>query len=115
MPTNAKRAALALQPATFKSNEHFTTVRIATNRYGYKAIAPSGLTVAKRIIATKFSAARPATASEQLLSPSGSLTFPRSRIVGGKSIWRSDEVEAWLDALPVRTLKGDSAPDEKAG
>ena len=111
MPTNAKRAALALQPATFKSNEHFTTVRIATNRYGYKAIAPSGLTVAKRIIATKFSAARP----EQLLSPSGSLTFPRSRIVGGKSMWRSDEVEAWLDALPVRTLKGDSAPDEKAG
>ena len=34
-------------------------------------------------------------------------TFPRSRIVGGKSMWRSDEVQAWLDALPLRPLKGD--------
>jgi predicted DNA-binding transcriptional regulator AlpA len=42
-------------------------------------------------------------------------TFPRSRIVGGKSMWRSDEVEAWLDALPIRPLKGDSGPDEKTG
>src|SRR5262249_41049155 len=33
--------------------------------------------------------------------------FPRSRVAGGKSVWRSDEVEAWLAALPVRKLKGD--------
>ena len=33
--------------------------------------------------------------------------FPRSRIVGGKSMWLSTEVEAWLAALPVRKLKGD--------
>jgi predicted DNA-binding transcriptional regulator AlpA len=33
--------------------------------------------------------------------------FPRSRIVGGKSMWLSTEVEAWLVALPVRKLKGD--------
>jgi predicted DNA-binding transcriptional regulator AlpA len=33
--------------------------------------------------------------------------FPRSRIVGGKSMWLSTEVEAWLGALPVRKLKGD--------
>jgi predicted DNA-binding transcriptional regulator AlpA len=33
--------------------------------------------------------------------------FPRSRIVGGKSMWRSDEVAAWMSALPVRPLKGD--------
>jgi predicted DNA-binding transcriptional regulator AlpA len=39
-------------------------------------------------------------------------TFPRSRVVGGKSMWRSDEVQAWLDALPVRPLKGDSIPNE---
>jgi Prophage CP4-57 regulatory protein (AlpA) len=37
-------------------------------------------------------------------------TFPRSRVAGGKSVWRSDEVDAWLAALPVRKLKGD-APD----
>ena len=39
-------------------------------------------------------------------------TFPRSRVVGGKSMWRSDEVRTWLDALPVRPLKGD---DEAKG
>lgn len=33
--------------------------------------------------------------------------FPRSRIVGGKSMWRSDEVAAWMAALPIRPLKGD--------
>ncbi|MGO9631512.1 MAG: helix-turn-helix transcriptional regulator [Xanthobacteraceae bacterium] len=38
--------------------------------------------------------------------------FPRSRVVGGKSMWRSDEVQAWLEALPVRPLKGDSGRDE---
>jgi len=33
--------------------------------------------------------------------------FPRSRIVGGKSMWVSTEIEGWLAALPVRPLKGD--------
>ena len=35
-------------------------------------------------------------------------TFPRSRVAGGKSVWRSDEVDAWLGALPLRKLKGDT-------
>jgi predicted DNA-binding transcriptional regulator AlpA len=35
-------------------------------------------------------------------------TFPRSRVAGGRSVWRSDEVEAWLAGLPVRKLKGDN-------
>jgi predicted DNA-binding transcriptional regulator AlpA len=38
--------------------------------------------------------------------------FPRSRIVGGKSMWRSDEIDQWLNALPLRPLKGDE--DEAA-
>ena len=33
--------------------------------------------------------------------------FPRSRVVGGRSMWLSTEVEAWLAELPVRPLKGD--------
>ena len=37
--------------------------------------------------------------------------FPRSRIVGGKSMWLSSEIEAWLAGLQVRPLKGD-APSE---
>jgi predicted DNA-binding transcriptional regulator AlpA len=39
--------------------------------------------------------------------------FPRSRIVGGRSMWLSHEIDAWLAGLPVRPLKGD-APDEVA-
>jgi predicted DNA-binding transcriptional regulator AlpA len=34
--------------------------------------------------------------------------FPRSRIVGGRSMWLSDEVEQWLRNLPLRPLKGDA-------
>jgi predicted DNA-binding transcriptional regulator AlpA len=33
--------------------------------------------------------------------------FPRSRVVGGKSMWLSSEIDAWLADLPVRALKGD--------
>jgi predicted DNA-binding transcriptional regulator AlpA len=35
-------------------------------------------------------------------------SFPRSLAVGGKSMWRSDDVDAWLENLPVRRLKGDA-------
>ena len=35
-------------------------------------------------------------------------TFPRSRVVGGKSMWLSTEVDAWMSALPLRPLKGDT-------
>src|SRR5262245_34869963 len=40
--------------------------------------------------------------------------FPRSRVVGGKSMWISTEVQTWLAALPVRKLKGD-APEARVG
>jgi prophage regulatory protein len=33
--------------------------------------------------------------------------FPRSRVVGGKSAWLANEVDAWFAALPRRRLKGD--------
>lgn len=33
--------------------------------------------------------------------------FPRSRVCGGKSMWLSSEIDAWLAALPLRKLKGD--------
>lgn len=35
--------------------------------------------------------------------------FPRSRQLGGKSCWIESEVEAWINALPTRRLKGDEA------
>ena len=40
--------------------------------------------------------------------------FPRSRIVAGRSMWLSTEVDAWLAELPVRPLKGDAAAAERA-
>jgi prophage regulatory protein len=39
--------------------------------------------------------------------------FPRSRVVGGKSMWLSSEIEQWMLELPTRKLKGD-APLEVA-
>jgi predicted DNA-binding transcriptional regulator AlpA len=36
-------------------------------------------------------------------------TFPRSRVVGCKSMWLSTDIEAWLATLPVRKLKGDAS------
>ena len=38
--------------------------------------------------------------------------FPRSRIVGGKSMWLSSEIDEWLARLPVRPLKGDLTIEE---
>jgi predicted DNA-binding transcriptional regulator AlpA len=32
-------------------------------------------------------------------------TFPRSRIVGGRSMWIESEIQEWLAQLPVRPLK----------
>ncbi len=36
--------------------------------------------------------------------------FPRSREVGGRSMWLSSEIECWLANLPRRRLKGDREP-----
>ena len=33
--------------------------------------------------------------------------FPRSRIVGGKAMWLSTHIDAWVAALPRTKLKGD--------
>lgn len=41
-------------------------------------------------------------------------TFPRSRIVGGRSMWLSSEIDGWLADLPVRPLKGDSTEENTA-
>ena len=40
--------------------------------------------------------------------------FPRSRVAGGRSMWRSDEIDEWLAGLPVRPLKGDKPHDDTA-
>jgi prophage regulatory protein len=38
--------------------------------------------------------------------------FPRSRDVGGKSMWLASEIEAWILNLPIRKLKGDRGSSE---
>ena len=34
-------------------------------------------------------------------------TFPRGRVVGGKTAWLESEIDNWIAALPERRLKGD--------
>jgi prophage regulatory protein len=34
--------------------------------------------------------------------------FPRSRVAGGKTCWIESEINAWIEARPVRKLKGDA-------
>jgi predicted DNA-binding transcriptional regulator AlpA len=40
--------------------------------------------------------------------------FPRGRVVGGKTKWLSTEVDAWLNGLEKRRLKGDAEPEAVA-
>jgi predicted DNA-binding transcriptional regulator AlpA len=43
--------------------------------------------------------------------------FPRSRVIGSggssKSVWLSSEIEDWMQALPLRRLKGDPPPSSE--
>ena len=39
--------------------------------------------------------------------------FPRSRIVNGRSMWLSTEIETWIAELPLRPLKGDQPAEQK--
>src|SRR5262245_30463057 len=38
-------------------------------------------------------------------------TFPRSRDIGGKSVWFEHEVDAWITSRPAKVLKGDAPID----
>jgi predicted DNA-binding transcriptional regulator AlpA len=40
--------------------------------------------------------------------------FPRSRIVGGKTMWLEADIEKWIEALPETPLKGEREPLEAA-
>ena len=35
-------------------------------------------------------------------------TFPRSRVLGGKTCWLESDFDAWVAALPETRLKGDA-------
>jgi predicted DNA-binding transcriptional regulator AlpA len=38
--------------------------------------------------------------------------FPRSRVLGERSVWRSDEIDQWLANLPLRPLMGDAGQEQ---
>jgi predicted DNA-binding transcriptional regulator AlpA len=40
-------------------------------------------------------------------------SFPRSRLVGNKSMWLSTDIAAWLTKLPPCRLKGDAPSDDQ--
>jgi predicted DNA-binding transcriptional regulator AlpA len=89
------------------------------------ALAPDELPRRKREVGYVHSARAPPPLAERLLSKAEVLEivrvsyptvwammrrgqFPRSRIVGGKSMWLTSEVNTWVARLPVRPLKGDA-------
>ncbi len=39
--------------------------------------------------------------------------FPPARIIGGKTVWLEDEIDALFDTLPLRRYKSDTQPDGK--
>jgi hypothetical protein len=43
------------------------------------------------------------------LSSRRSGEFPRSRMVGDRTVWVEREIDAWIAALPNRQLKGDAS------
>jgi predicted DNA-binding transcriptional regulator AlpA len=40
--------------------------------------------------------------------------FPRAHILHGKSVWFEDEIDAFLEGLPVRPYKGDPQDESNA-
>ena len=38
--------------------------------------------------------------------------FPRARQLGNRPMWIKSEVDQWIQALPIRKLKGDGEPAE---
>jgi predicted DNA-binding transcriptional regulator AlpA len=41
-------------------------------------------------------------------------TFPRARELSGESVWYEDEVDAWMEARPIRQFKNDKIKTAKA-
>jgi predicted DNA-binding transcriptional regulator AlpA len=87
------------------------------------ALAPGELPRRKRVGGPGHGARAPRPLAERLLPKAEVLEIvrvsyptvwammrrgPRSRIVGGKSMWLASEVNSWVAGLPVRPLKGDA-------
>jgi len=89
-----------------------------------KKTAPKKLAPAKQVTAARQATKLPASllSRHEIVALSGFSypwlwqmmrrgRFPRGRIVGGKTMWLSTEVEAWLAELPIRPLKGDGTSE----
>jgi predicted DNA-binding transcriptional regulator AlpA len=72
------------------------------------------IAVAKRLIGKREVCAIAGLSYPTIWSRMRAGTFPRSRVSGGKTVWLSTEIDAWLASLPVRKLKGDPSSPEAA-
>ena len=113
----AKRRQPALSPKLIAANQdHIVAAGLATNgaqhqsdrEHAHGARAPPVRLLDKTEICTITNVTFPTIWSWMRAG-----TFPRSRIVGGKSMWISTEIEQWLAGLKLRPLKGDQQKIEE--
>ena len=106
----AKKAATHKRAARVASAAHARAARVSpTPELKPAAEAPSvgERLLAKREVCRIVGATFPTVWAWQRAGK-----FPRSRSVGGKSMWLESEIRQWMQALPVRRLKGDAGEAE---
>jgi predicted DNA-binding transcriptional regulator AlpA len=108
MVTKSKRKAKVAQPAWLKNSNVRDPSRASVlpdasvlppNRSG----GPLPRLVSKTEVMTMVGASYPTLWAWMRIG-----TFPRSRVVGGRAKWVEAEVLTWMNALPMRKLKGDA-------
>jgi predicted DNA-binding transcriptional regulator AlpA len=104
--SRAKAAALASMPSlTVTNQQESATVPAHRAHDRQRALAPRAHNI--RLLDKREILAITNVTFPTIWAWMRAGTFPRSRVVGGKSMWLSTDIEAWLAALPVRQLKGD--------
>ena len=103
--TFAKAETSAIAPDLIEANQDLVAKPLAHGEYDVRTGAPParlGYLLSKRQVLAIANVSYPT-----LWSWMRQGKFPRSRVVGAKSVWLSTDIEAWLATLPFRKLKGE--------
>jgi predicted DNA-binding transcriptional regulator AlpA len=98
-------------PATLEANQALAAKSLARGEHNDRSVRAAGAPPAR--LGVHLLSKRQVLVIANVSYPTVWLwmrqgTFPRSRVVGGKSMWLSTDIEAWLASLPIRKLKGDA-------
>jgi predicted DNA-binding transcriptional regulator AlpA len=97
-----------------KSPKSKSKFRDRDNVYAQRARTLRETDVGPRLLAKPEVIALTGTSYPTLWAWMRAGTFPRALIVGGRSMWRSEDIDAWIANLKVRPLKGDTPSDSEA-